>query len=762
MVVRGSARRLAFVSLLAAWVAALALIGVVASPVRGATITVNTTTDEINADGDCSLREAIHAANTNEAVDACPAGEASPTADIVSVPAGTYQLVLPGADEDENENGDLDLGQSADFGEVPDHVTINGAGAALTIIDAGDIDRVFDVQGGSATISNLTAQNGTSSNGGGVRADDGSVTITDAIIRNNLSTGDRRGGGLYVHHSVSATLQRVTVSGNSAWQGGGIYNNSDGTDGEDGGVAGLVVENSIITGNSAVEAEGGGHGGGIYNDDDATLVGTGVTGNTADEDGAGIFNDGWDENDGGGTGATLALTRSTVSGANTADEDGGGIFNLGGAMTITDSTVSGNVADEDGGGIGSAAVQPIGSNVIMAGFEVELMGIPLAIAPEMEISGSTISGNTSGDDAGGIENDGDASLLNTTVSGNTAADEGGGIYSDGAMLIRFTTITLNTAPTNGGGIFADSGSDTQFYGSIFADNSTNDCFNDDAQTESFGSNVTGDPANACDLHAASDQAGVADPRLGPLADNGGPTRTHALLFNSPAVDAVTPPVDPASETQADFVLAGQEALPPACPTVPAADQRGVARPQDGDADGTSVCDAGSFELQPATASINDITVVEGDSGTVDAVFTVTLSRANDGPLAFTWSTANGTANAPADYQSANGTVTFVAGDTSETITVRVVGDTIDEPNETFTVTLAGTAANLGDAQGTGTILDDEGPIVTPAPTAAALPDTANEQATSHAVVPIIVVMGLVAASVVAYAAIRRRQPGARR
>jgi predicted outer membrane repeat protein len=395
---------------------------------------------------------------------------------------------------------------------------------------------------------------------------------------------------------------------------------------------------------------------------------------------------------------------------------------------------------------------------------MQLVGIPLAFAPEMEITGTTISGNTAGDDAGGLENDGEASLLNTTISGNTAADEGGGIYSDGDMLVRLTTITLNTAPTNGGGIFADSGSDTAFYGSILAGNSANDCFNDDASTRSYGSNVTGDPEDDCQFLAPSDQTDVADPRLGPLADNGGPTRTHALLYNSPAVDAVTAPVNPLSTVQADFLLVGQQALPPACPTVPGTDQRGVARPQDGDGDGTTACDAGAFELLPATASINDITVVEGDSGTVDAVFTVTLSRANDGPLAFTWTTANGTASAPGDYQTANGTVTFAAGDTSETLTVRVVGDTVDEPNETFTVTLAGNAANLADAQGTATILDDEGPIVTPAPTPAAgqLPDTANDRTGDARMTPIAVLVALVVASGIAYAAHRRRLVGVRR
>ncbi|MGZ8511943.1 MAG: Calx-beta domain-containing protein, partial [Candidatus Limnocylindria bacterium] len=108
-------------------------------------------------------------------------------------------------------------------------------------------------------------------------------------------------------------------------------------------------------------------------------------------------------------------------------------------------------------------------------------------------------------------------------------------------------------------------------------------------------------------------------------------------------------------------------------------------------------------------------VVEGDSGTVNALFTVTLSRPSTGTVTYAFATANDTATVVADYQAATGTVTFAPGDVSETITVAVVGDTVDEPNETFFVNLA---TPVG-----GTILDDEGPIVTPTPAAAQLPNT---------------------------------------
>jgi len=86
--------------------AALVLCIGLAATARGTTITVNSTDDSLAVDGNCTLREAIIAANTDAAVDACPAGSG---ADVVVVPAGTYTLTLIGADEDAAATGDLDV-----------------------------------------------------------------------------------------------------------------------------------------------------------------------------------------------------------------------------------------------------------------------------------------------------------------------------------------------------------------------------------------------------------------------------------------------------------------------------------------------------------------------------------------------------------------------------------------------------------------------------------------------------------------------------
>ena len=98
---------------------------------QAAGITVNTTTDELTTNGNCSLREAIQAANTDAAVDVCAAGSG---ADTITLPAGTYTLTLTGAGEDANATGDLD---------ITDTLTLEGADMATTIIDANSLDRAL-------------------------------------------------------------------------------------------------------------------------------------------------------------------------------------------------------------------------------------------------------------------------------------------------------------------------------------------------------------------------------------------------------------------------------------------------------------------------------------------------------------------------------------------------------------------------------------------------------------------------------------------
>jgi hypothetical protein len=243
------------------------------------------------------------------------------------------------------------------------------------------------------------------------------------------------------------------------------------------------------------------------------------TGAFIQSDGAGIYNSG-----------TLALTNCTISGNNANGLSGGGIANQG-ALTITGCTVSDNLNAQFGGGI--ANLNP----------------------GTATITGSTISGNTSGV-GGGVYNDSSLALINSTISGNTATD-GGGIEADqysydfsDAIFITNCTISANTSSV-GGGLNGYSPSHTGIRNTLIAGNTATVAMispdpdisgNKDGIFASQGHNLIGSICSAVIGPRTGDQFGFCnqpaiDPVIGPLSDNGGPTKTHALLCGSPAIDA---------------------------------------------------------------------------------------------------------------------------------------------------------------------------------------------------------------------------------
>jgi hypothetical protein len=111
---------------------------------------------------------------------------------------------------------------------------------------------------------------------------------------------------------------------------------------------------------------------------------------------------------------------------------------------------------------------------------------------------------------------------------------------------------------------------------------------------------------------------------------------------------------------------------------------------------------------PPAVSVADATVTEGNSGTVAASFSVSLSAASAQTVSVNYSTQDNTASAGSDYEAASGTISFLPGETVKTVTVNVYGDTFDESNETFFVNLNGPVnATIADGQATGTIMDDD-------------------------------------------------------
>jgi CSLREA domain-containing protein len=345
--------RAVFSSCLALLFLSLAEVFLNASPAEAdAVVTVTTYADELNIDGDCSLREAVRAANTNTAVDGCAAG--TPGVDTIDLPGGTYTLTIVGAD-DTAVLGDLD---------ITGNLMIVGAGNAIIKGGTGWTDRIlhFNPSGiGSITVhvSNVTVKDGLISGGaggGGVYNNAGSIlTLTSVTIMSNTVTGGAAGGGIF--NSGTLTLTQSTISANSALGGGfgaGIYN---------GGM--LTAINSTLSSNIAY-----GDGGGIYNDATTNLRNVTVAFNTAD----------YDNNGGDGGGLIFAS---------------GIAFNV--KNTIIAQNIDGSLGNEapDCSGVltsqGSNLVQNIGASCSLAGGSGDLIGPDPYLGPLQGNDGSTFT-----------------------------------------------------------------------------------------------------------------------------------------------------------------------------------------------------------------------------------------------------------------------------------------------------------------------------------------------------------------------------------
>ena len=239
---------------------------------------------------------------------------------------------------------------------------------------------------------------------------------------------------------------------------------------------------------------------------------------------------------------------------------GGGLLNRFGTLTLTHCTVQGNYAENGGGIFNDGTMTLIGCTV--AGNSVQQAGGGIFNYGTLTLTGCTLSGNTSGGPGGGIYNgNGGAHLTLTdcTVTGNTAGSSGGGAISslDSALLaVTNCTFTGNTATTDDGNVYGGGGAISLVRGTTVL---TNDIFFGDSSPQGGGDEIffnnNGTPGTltitACDLAPAAvvgvnggaytDGGGSfsADPRLGPLQNNGGPTQTRALLPGSPCIDAAT-------------------------------------------------------------------------------------------------------------------------------------------------------------------------------------------------------------------------------
>jgi hypothetical protein len=464
---------------------------------------VPTTVSNLSDNDPGSLRDAI--ATT-------PAGE---TVDFQPGLTGTITLT----------SGELDISQN---------LTITGPGAGVITVSGNSASRVFEILGSrTVAISGLTITDGmTFGDGGGIDSSTATVTVTDSILSGNISR--EWGGGI---HSTSGTVTvtHSILSGNEGFMaGGGIGSNGNAT---------VTVTDSTFSGNSVLRSSGGG----IWNfSGTVTVTHSILSGNSTATNGSGgaIF-----------AGGSLTVIDSTISG-NLAGLGGGGIHS-GRSLTIINSTISGNSARNEsaaaiGGGISSGQDTTITNSIISdnsaSGEDGEGGGIG-SLGDFLTISNSTLSGNSASgifaSAGGGIYNDGTLTVTDSTLSANSSGASGGGIFIHNDIVGSTVTITSSTLSGNfaasGGGIAFTSNVGPAYIRNTIAASNTAATFPDvTGALTSQGHNLIGDGTGGSGF-VASDLVGSAqnpiDPRLGPLANNGGPTQTMALLPGSRAIDA---------------------------------------------------------------------------------------------------------------------------------------------------------------------------------------------------------------------------------
>ena len=436
-----------------------------------------------------------------------------------------------------------------------------------------------------------------------------------------------------INSGQTVTISGLTISngnavgGPGANSGGGILNSGT-----------LTLIDSVVSGNNASAA-----GGGISNAGTVTVNNTTVSGNTAPS-GAGIR-----------SGITLSgtvnltLNNSIVSG-NNGNGLGAGIFNGSGSgssaanLTINNSTIAGNInAGSSGGGIYNAAI--FGNAV-----------------STLIINNSTISGNSADSGGGiyhissGVGSTAIATITNTTIAANnsgSASDSGGGIFA--SFLSSTTTLTLgNTLVASN---LRSSGTIASDVSGAVEPASLNNLIGDGTGMTGISHGVNGNQVGT--------SVAPINPRLGPLANNGGPTQTHALLAGSPALDAG----DDTSATNAGLTT----------------DQRGAgfARFLDAADVGTvQTVDIGAFEAKASVEDITDRSTPEEtplsfafNVGDASAITSVTASSSNAtlvpnlaGNLSVTGSGSTRTLNiTPVLNQTGTSTITVTVTSATESM-----------------------------------------------------------------------------------------------
>jgi hypothetical protein len=609
-----------------------------------------------------SLRAAVVAANANPGADSI---------DFATTGTGTLT------------SGKLD---------ITDSVTINGPGAgALTLtVSSNHLSSVFDVAASTidVNIHDLTIANSGGSTIGNIDVgaiyNAGTLTMSNCTLSGNATyTNNSSGGGIY--NAGTLTVRNCTLSGNSSPYGGGIYNTGT-----------LTVSNSTLSGNGAYFFSTDGldfapAGGAIFSTGTLTVTNSTISNNGAIGGSYYVYSQ------------SDPYSYITVG----TDASAGGLF-VSGTAFIDHSTIASNNAF---GGYGDPGFEGTGYG---GGIVVNNGGIAFNNGSQGQLYDSILADNTGyyPDLAGNITSLGHNLIGNSTGGSGFAA-----------------TDLLNVDPRLGP--LQDNGGPMKTMG-LRAGSPALDA-GDTAGAPAYDQRGPGFPrvlGSAIDIGAVEGQTQAPPPALviSNVALREGNSGTTAFVFtvslSAPSDQAVSVNYATADDTAtagSDYQAASGRLTIPAGQTtgtitvlvngdrLPEQNRTffvNLSSPTNatiafGQGEGTIVDD-------DPLITIRDVTVTEGNTGTRDATFTVSLSVACEEAVTVNYATADGTATAGSDYRATSGTLRIPAGQTTGTITVQVNGDRRGEPNETFFVNLSSpTNATLADGQGVGTILDDE-------------------------------------------------------
>ncbi|GEM_PF-810169 len=482
--------------------------------------------------------------------------------------------------------------------------------------DPGRLNGLFYNAGALFTVRNITLADGRNIDGGAIMNDGGILTLENVRFRNNTAVNpspeSSSGNGGAIYNSGGS----VTINGGSFW-----VNRADRWGGAIFSTGGSVsVSGTRFIGNRAIGDDGGAiaNGTGELPGGTVTLDGAGFLLNRASFSGGAVYsiNGGVINITSGIFGLNLANVGAAVMAAPRRDPFTLEVLSTGDALNVQGGLYASNVALYHGGAIWSRVPTIIyGSQISRNTAILDGGGVYLADDQgESWIADATIANNRSRRDGGGVFNT--ARLLRltgTTIHRNLARDDGGGIYNEQYTTSGFnlqmlnSTVTGNRAARGGGLYHPNTELNVWIQYSTFANNAaTGTTLGGGAQVYSQGTRASysiftnGIGATNCAFPLDAAGANIqfpdtscgamwsTDPKIDPLASNGGPTMTHALRPDSPAIDTGSPPG------------VGFSCEPPT-------DQRGSVRPVDGNGDGGVFCDIGAYEFNPQGGLVLPVT-----------------------------------------------------------------------------------------------------------------------------------------------------------